>query len=253
VVSNHQGSGFSPDAIAVTREGASRWRERLADAAPLGEAEGLRLLSDFGVPAVACQEAASCEEAAAAAEALGYPVVIKTAEPGIAHKTEKRGVHLGLNDAEALSRAYRDLAERLGPRVLVAEMARGSVVEMILGLVRDPAFGPVVVIGSGGIHAEVLEDVAFALPPFGPETARRLVDRLSLRPLLDGLRGAPPADFDAFCRAAANFSTLAAGLGDRLESLDVNPVLVRPDGCVAVDAFVNPAVGPCAQGASRAA
>jgi hypothetical protein len=231
VVSNHQGSGFSPDAIAVTREGlpvldgASRWRERLADAAPLGEAEGLRLLSDFGVPAVACQEAASCEEAAAAAEALGYPVVIKTAEPGIA--TEKRGVHLGLNDAEALSRAYRDLAERLGPRVLVAEMARGSVVEMILGLVRDPAFGPVVVIGSGGIHAEVLEDVAFALPPFGPETARRLVDRLSLRPLLDGLRGAPPADFDAFCRAAANFSTLAAGLGDRLESLDVNPVASR--------------------------
>jgi hypothetical protein len=132
-------------------------------------------------------------------------------------------------------------------------MVSGPVVEMILGLVRDPAFGPIVVLGSGGIHAEVLEDVVFALPPFGAETARRLVDRLRLRALLDGVRGAPPADLAAFCRAAANFSTLAACLGDRLESFDVNPVLVRPEGCVAVDATVKPAVGPCARGASQAA
>jgi len=137
--------------------------------------------------------------------------------------------------------------------VLVAEMASGPAVEMILGLVRDPAFGPIVVIGSGGIHAEVLEDVVFALPPFSAETARRLVDRLSLRSLLDGTRGAAPADIAGFCQAAAIFSALAAGLGDRLESFDVNPVLVRPDGCVAVDATAKPAVRPCAQGASQAA
>ncbi len=291
VVSNHQGSGFSPDAIAVTREGlpvldglgvflkgvkhlfdyrdfvarvaeappptdqdtVRRWRARLAETEPFGEAEGLRLLMDFGVPAVPCREATSAEEAYAAAKSLGYPVVLKTAEPGITHKTEKSGVHLGLMDADAVDQAYRDLAKRLGPHVLVTEMATGPAVEMILGLVRDPGFGPVVVIGSGGIHAEVLQDVAFALPPFGPETACRLVDRLWLRPLLDGARGAPPADVAAFCRAAAHFSVLAASLGDRLESLDVNPVLVRADGCVAVDTFVKPAVGPCARGASRAA
>jgi acyl-CoA synthetase (NDP forming) len=291
VVSNHQGSGFSPDTVAVTREGlpvldglevflkgvkhlfeyrdfaargaetpptaeqvtVTAWRQRLEEAGLLGEIEGLRLLSDFGVPAIACQEASSREEATAAAEALGYPAVLKTAEPHIAHKTEQGGVHLGLRDADAVAKAYGDLAERLGPRVLVAEMARGPAVEMILGLVRDATFGPIVVIGIGGIHAEVLEDVVFALPPFGPETARRLVDRLRLRPLLDGARGARPADLAAFCRAAAHFSVLAAVLGDRLESLDVNPVLVRPDGCVAIDAFVKPAEGPCARGTSRAA
>ena len=291
LVSNHQGSGFSADAIQVTREGlpvldgletflkgvkhlfdyrdfeargaeapppveqdtVRRWRERLAEDAALGEAEALKLLRDFGVPAIACQEATSLEEAHAAAKTLGYPIALKTAEPGIAHKTERGGVHLGLSDENALAQAYRDLADRLGPRVLVAEMVRGPAVEMILGLVRDPAFGPIVVIGSGGIHAEVLEDVVFALPPFGAATARRLIDRLSLRPLLDGTRGAPPADIAALCQTAASFSALAACLGDRLESVDVNPVLVRPDGCVAVDANVKPAAGPCAQGASQAA
>ncbi len=291
LVSNHQGSGYSPAAIAVTREGlpvldgvevflkgvkhlfayrdflergadapppadeetVSHWRGCLAEDTALSEAESLRLLSDFGVPAIACQEATSREEASSAAENLGYPVALKTAEPGVAHKTERRGVHLGLDDANALAQAYQDLEARLGPRVLVAEMASGPAVEMILGLVRDPAFGPIVVIGSGGIHAEVLEDVVLALPPFGAETARRLVDRLRLRALLDGVRGAPPADLAAFCRAAANFSALAACLGDRLESVDVNPVLVRPEGCVAVDATVKPAVGPCARGASQAA
>jgi hypothetical protein len=293
VVSNHQGSGFSPAAIAVTREGlpvldglevflkgvkhlfayrdfrdhqatdarrsdvdqdmVARWRERLAEGATLSEAESMRLLSDFGVPVIACQEVTSHEEACMAAERIGYPVALKTAEPGIAHKTERGGVHLGLSDTNALAQAYRDLGARLGPRVLVAEMVSGPVVEMILGLVRDPAFGPIVVLGSGGIHAEVLEDVVFALPPFGAETARRLVDRLRLRALLDGVRGAPPTDLAAFCQAAANFSALAAHLGDRLESVDVNPILVRPDGCVAVDATVKPAVRPCARGAGQAA
>ncbi len=291
IVSNHQGSGFSPAAIAVTREGlpvldgletflkgvkhlfayrdfkdrqdsrpnpvardvVSRWRARLSDGQLLSERDGMDLLSDFGVPAVACREATSREEACAAAESLGYPVALKTAEPGIAHKTDLDGVRLGLSDGNAVAEAYENMTARLGPRVLMAEMVRGPAVEMILGLVRDPSFGPVVVLGSGGVHAEVLDDVVFALPPFDAGTARRLVDRLRLRPLLDGVRGRPPGDLDSFCRAAANFSALAAHLGDRLESLDVNPVLVRPAGCVAVDAHVRPAGNPCARGASQAA
>ncbi len=293
VVSNHQGSGFSPATVAVTREGlpvldglevflkgvkhlfafrdfqarlteaapplpadrdtAAQWRERLQAGAVPGEREALDLLGAFGVPVVACREAGDEDEALAAAAEVGYPVALKTAAPGVAHKTDLAGVHLRLGDAAALSQAYRDLSARLGPRVLVAEMVDGPAVEMILGLVHDPAFGPVVLLGSGGIHAEVLKDVVFALPPFDATAARRLVDRLSLRPLLDGVRGQPPADIDAFCRAAANFSVLAAQLGDRLESLDVNPVLVRPDGCVAVDAVAKPRGKACAAGASQAA
>lgn len=278
LVSNHQGSGYAPEAVAVTREGLpvldgvetflkgvkhlfdhrdfrarpasrpsifprqtlDRWRARLSQDCPLGEAEALGLLGDFGVPGALCREVADLSAARAAAEAIGYPVALKTAEPGIAHKSERGGVRLGIADAGALEAAYGELATAIGPRALVAEMVCGPAVEMILGLVRDPAFGPVVVLGSGGLHAEILQDVVFALPPFDAVEARRLVDRLRLRPLLDGARGAPPADLAAFCAAAANFSVLAAGLGDRLESLDVNPVLVRPRGCIAVDAFVKP-------------
>ncbi len=114
----------------------------------------------------------------------------------------------------------------------------GAGVEMILGLVRDAQFGPLVMIGMGGVHAETLGDAVFGLPPFDAACARRLVDRLALRPLLDGVRGAPPADIDGLCQAAARLSVLAAALGDVIAELDINPLIVGPDGCLAVDALV---------------
>ena len=277
VVSNHQGSGSSPDALAVTREGLpvldgigpflegvkhllghrdfrtraagpppaaedavlAKWRNRLTQGA-VGEADALAMLADFGVPAVACREAASLEDAQDVADALGYPVALKTAEPGIAHKSERGGVRLGLAGAAAVEAAYQNLAETIGPRVLVARMVEGPSVEMILGMTHDRDFGPVIVVGSGGIHAELLQDVVFALPPFDAVEARRLLDRLRLRPLLDGPRDAPPADVGAFCEAVANFSVLATGLGDWISSMDVNPVLAGPEGCFAVDAMIVP-------------
>jgi hypothetical protein len=121
--------------------------------------------------------------------------------------------------------------------VAIAEMIEGPAVEMILGLTRDADFGPIVLIGFGGIHAEILKDVAVAKPPFDANEARRLIDTLRLRRLLDGARGAPAADMDAFAAAAAHFSVLAATLGPRLDAFDVNPVLVLPRGCHAVDAL----------------
>ena len=198
------------------------------------------MLADFGVPAVACRETASLEDAQDVADALGYPVALKTAEPGIAHKSERGGVRLGLAGAAAVEVAYQNLAETIGPRVLVARMVEGPSVEMILGMTHDRDFGPVIVVGSGGIHAELLQDVVFALPPFDAVEARRLLDRLRLRPLLDGPRDAPPADVGAFCEAVANFSVLATGLGDWISSMDVNPVLAGPEGCFAVDAMIVP-------------
>jgi hypothetical protein len=180
------------------------------------------------------------DDAAAAAVRLGFPVVLKTAAPGIAHKSDVGGVILKLADENAVRSAYRDLSVRLGPRVLVAAMVTGPSVEMIFGLTRDPDFGPIVLAGFGGIHAEVLKDAAVAKPPFDAAEARRLIDSLRLRPLLDGVRGAPPADIDALAAALARFSVLAAAIGDRVEAIDVNPVLVRPDGVVAVDALIVP-------------
>ena len=106
---------------------------------------------------------------------------------------------------------------------------------------RDPTFGPLVLVAAGGILVELLHDRALAFPPLDEAGARRLVDRLKIRPLLDGVRGAEPSDVDALVRAISRLSVLAADLGDLLSALDVNPVIVSPTGCVAVDALVIPA------------
>ena len=146
---------------------------------------------------------------------------------------------LNIPDESALVIAYDDLAARLGPAVLVSAMAQPGV-EMFLGVRRDPQFGPVVLLGFGGIHAETLQDVAFALPPFDALHATRCVDRLRLRPLLDGLRGAPASDIEAFAQAAAGFAALVHALRDDIAELDVNPLIVTESGCIAVDALLVP-------------
>jgi hypothetical protein len=109
---------------------------------------------------------------------------------------------------------------------------------MMLGMRVDPQFGPVVLIGFGGIYAETLKDVTFALPPFCPAHARRCVDHLQLRPMLDGQRGKPPADIDAFCDTAARFSAMIDALRHTLTEVDVNPIIVHGSGCTIVDALV---------------
>ena len=140
-------------------------------------------------------------------------------------------------DEAALREAYADMSESLGPDVLVAAMAPPGI-EMILGAKRDPQFGPVVLLGFGGIYAETLKDVSVLLPPFSADSARRHVDRLKLRPLLSGARGAPPSDIEAFCAAASGYSALVHALADVIEEFDVNPVIVHESGCTAVDALI---------------
>jgi succinyl-CoA synthetase beta subunit len=201
--------------------------------------EGLALLADWGVPVVAAEVAHSPEEALAAAGRVGWPVALKTAARGVVHKSDVGGVLLGLDGPERLAAAYAELAGRLGPRVTVAAMA-GPGVELALGVVDDPQFGPLVMVAAGGVLVEVLRDRRFALPPFGHHQAMAMLDRLAVRPLLDGVRGAPPADLDAVADAVARLSTLAVDLGPDLAALDVNPLIAGPDGCVAVDALVVP-------------
>lgn len=219
---------------------ARHWRDRLASDEPFDEFDSLRLLADFGLPAAPCEVAIDETATLDAAARIGYPVVCKTAMRGIDHKSDVDGVALGIRTPRELATVYRDMADRLGPRVAVAKMIEGPKVEMILGMTRDPALGPVVLLGFGGIHAEALKDVAFLKPPFDAAEARRKIDGLRLRPLLDGSRGAPACDVGALAEAAARFSVLAASLGDMLDSVDVNPVLAMPEGCLAVDALVAP-------------
>jgi acyl-CoA synthetase (NDP forming) len=228
-------SGSSPVSDAV-REG---WRDRLSSGEPLGEVEGLAMLADYDIPVTEAMRAGSLDDALAAAGKVGYPVALKTAMH--AHKSNVDGVRLGLGNAGHLEQAYLDIAGRLGSAVTVAAMAPPGV-EIHLGIVRDQQFGPLVMVAAGGVLVEVLGDRRLALPPLDEARARSLVDRLRVRPLLDGVRGAPPADVAALVRAVVGLSWLANDLGDRLEALDANPVICGADGCVAVDALVLPRV-----------
>jgi acyl-CoA synthetase (NDP forming) len=219
----------------------SSWRKRLALAcgAPLGEADALSLLEHFGVRTSRPIAVESAATAADAARQLGYPVVLKSAHPGLAHKTEQGGVVVSIRDESDLAAAYQDLWERLGPAALVAPMIEGEV-ELLLGARQDPQFGPIVVLGFGGILAETLRDAVFALPPFSPADARAYLDRLRLRPLLDGTRGKPAVNIDAFCESASCFSVLVHELKDSIADFDVNPVIANAAAAVAVDALVIP-------------
>jgi acyl-CoA synthetase (NDP forming) len=227
-----------PEPVADTvRES---WRVRLAPGSEtLDEREGLSLLADYGIPVQKSRVINTLEDAVATAEEFGYPVVLKTAATGILHKTEVGGVKLALTDKNAVVDAYMDLAQRLGPRVLVAQMVWGNI-EMAFGMINDPMFGPFVLIATGGTWIEVLKDRQVALAPVDPGSARRRIDALRMRKLLDGVRGAPACDIDSLVHAFTRLSVLAADLGDLISEMDVNPVKVGPAGAIAVDALVAP-------------
>jgi len=232
----------TPDVHAARQ---ARWRARLRR--PLTGAEAFALLADYGVTATPVRAAGDVAAVVAAAADLGYPVVLKTDEPGIAHKSDVGGVVLGLADAAAVRAAYADLAARLGPRVLVAATAPAGV-EASVGMVRDPMLGPMVVLAAGGSLVELLADAVFALPPVSEAQARALLARLRIAPLLQGFRGAPAGDVVALARCVAGVAQLAVEVGDRLGALEVNPVVVSPSGAVAVDVLVAPdesGGGPC--------
>ncbi|WP_211867947.1 acetate--CoA ligase family protein [Neoroseomonas terrae] len=211
------------------------------------EAEGKRILAEAGVPAVPEKACASVEEAVAAAEAFGYPVVAKILSPDILHKSEIGGVILDLADAAAVREAHATLLARAAERapgariegVLIAKQIKGAV-EMALGIARDPVFGPVAMVGLGGVFIEILKDVSFRRCPFGEAEAEQMIRSLKGFPLLDGARGRPKADVAALASALAALSRFAAGAGDRLAGVDVNPLLVLPQGqgAFAADAVI---------------
>jgi len=216
----------------------------------LDEAASLALLAERGVPVVAYRVCASAGDARSAYAALGGGrVVVKGCSSHIAHKSELGIVRVGIESADGVEAAYGEVvaaAARAGETldaVIVASMARGRR-ELMIGAHLDPTFGPVLVVGDGGKYVEAMPDAATVLAPFTSERIERALRRLRIAPLLDGVRGEPPMDVEAFCRAAAAVGTLIADPAAGIASLDVNPVIVgaRGEGCVAVDALVFRAV-----------
>ena len=216
-----------------------RWRGRLELGLPLDEQEGLQLLADYGIRTVEARVVKGFRDALDAAMELGWPVALKTAEREIQHKSEVGGVKLHIGGAPALKAAYEEMASRLGPRVTVAKMAPKGV-ELAFGIVWDPQLGPLVLVAAGGVLVEILHDRRLALPPLDESRARRMVDRLKVRRLLDGVRGQPPAHVGAVVGALVSLSRLAVDLGEHIGALDANPVIATPEECLAVDALVIP-------------
>ena len=197
-----------------------------------------RVLAHFGITALCERLTQTPEEAKAAAEAIGYPVALKGISPDITHKTETGLVKLNIADAGALRQAWDELersmnlhhpdARREG--MLIQSMVTGDVVETIAGVNRDPAFGSAVVVGLGGIFVELLRDVSLELAPLSPARAKAMINRLQAAKLLQGFRGKQPADIAALEETLVRLGRMAHALGERLVSLDLNPLMVLPEG-----------------------
>jgi acyl-CoA synthetase (NDP forming) len=207
----------------------------------LGEREAKQALAQYGIQSAPEHQARNADEAVRAAQELGYPVVLK-ADGDIEHKTEAGAVKLNLRDEAELRAACAAMtAAKSG--FLVQRMITGGV-ELVVGVKRDPQVGPVLLVGMGGVLVEVLRDTALALAPVGKAEARRMLESLKGYRLLQGYRGAPAADLDAVCDAIVRVSEFAADHADQVEEIDVNPLLARPDGALALDALIVRRDGP---------
>ncbi len=228
---------------------AKRARAIIETAAPgeaLSEHASKLLLATYGIKA--SKDVLVGTEAAAvkAAAGLGSPVVMKVSSPDLLHKSDLGLVRVGVASAKEVRVAFTELmaaARRAGGKqariegVLVCEMVTGGV-ETVVGVSRDPLFGPVVMAGLGGIFVEVLEDVTFRVPPFDEHEALRMLHELAGFKLLEGVRGAKPVDIGALVDVIMKVSRLALDLSDEIAELDINPLVVRPRGAVALDALV---------------
>lgn len=216
-----------------------KWRRILEEKSDFDEAKALLMFSEFGIGTPRFSLITSLAELLEAAGPLRFPVVLKTAAPGILHKSEVAGVKLNIRKVEDLAAAYEDLSTRLGGRAIVAEMSVPGT-EFAIGMISDRQFGPLMMVASGGIFVEIFKDRRVAMPPLDRAAALRTIAQLKSRPLLDGVRGTAPGNIEAFAELVSRFSYMIARIGDLIEGIDANPVIVTPGGAMVVDGVVIP-------------
>ena len=224
--------------VGIDQTKCDYWRQRLQAETKVTETLASQCLANLGIPMLQSILVGSEKELALAGANVGFPLVLKTAQPEIDHKSDVGGVVLNIANQADLLKAYREMADRLGPKGMVAPMLQSSGIEMILGISRDSQFGPTVVAGFGGIFAEVLSDVAVLIPPFNATAVKRVLENLSMADLLKGARGASKVDVDSYCEVAARLSEIAVAFSDTLVEVDINPIMLTADGCVGLDALM---------------
>jgi acetyltransferase len=214
--------------------------------ATLSEAKSKYLLEAYGIPTTLPHAAGSADEAVEHADKMGYPVVLKILSPQITHKTDVGGVVLNLKTAESVRLAYDVIVSKAAEMRPDADIQGVTVqpmvnqensVELILGIKQDPVFGAVLMIGTGGIYAELFRDRTLELPPLNEKLARRMLEKLKIYPLLQGYRGKPPINIDKLLEVLIRLSYLAADYPEITE-LDINPLLATPTGVIALDGRV---------------
>ena len=211
----------------------------------LTEHESMAALQSYGIPMVAGGAASSREKAAQLADGLGYPVVMKVLSADLGHKTDVGGVKLDLFGEEQVLRAFDEIMEAVGAGEPEARIMGVSVqrqvnrgTELIIGGLRDPHFGPVVMFGLGGIYTDVLADVAFRLAPLGESAARDLMRETAAYRMLTGIRGERPADLDQLAGIICKIGDLLVG-HEAVEEVEMNPFVIPAEGSpVAVDALI---------------
>lgn len=204
--------------------------------AALSEHAGKAVLAAYGLPIPAAR-VVPWQEAAAAAAAIGFPVVMKASAAHLEHKSELGGVLLGIRSSEQAVSAAQTLA-KLSDQVLVEQMIDEGVAEILVGITVDAQFGQVLVIGAGGVQTELWHDSVSLLPPWSAAQVQRALSKLKVARLLEGFRGKPAGDVPALIDAILAIGRYATANSTRLLELDVNPIIVRPRGVVAVDALI---------------
>ena len=206
----------------------------------LSEYESKKLLSLYGIPVTRETLSRSADEAVSAAADLGFPVVLKACSPELMHKTERGCIELNLRSERDVREAYGRIIRSVDLElegVLVQEMVPGQR-ELVVGLNRDPQFGPCVMLGIGGMMTEVFKDTAFRMAPFGMIEAKDMTEELRFKAILSAFRGQKPADMDSLCRTLIAVGKIGLEL-ETVSELDINPMIITPEGrVVAVDALV---------------
>lgn len=210
----------------------------------LTEQQSEEILRCYGIDFASSEIASTLDDAIASARRIGYPVVLKAAGEGVAHKSDAGLVRVGIEDVDALTAAYEDITtkyRRVSGReqapVKVAQLVADGL-ETICGIVVDPSFGPVVTFGLGGVYAEILGDVAMRVCPIEPDVARALVGESKAYPILEGARGGPKLDIDALAETLSRLSRFAHDWSHRLRGVDINPLRIRTSGVIGLDALI---------------
>jgi acyl-CoA synthetase (NDP forming) len=225
--------------IDLDSDALKKYQDQLDQSDFVSEAEALNMFFNLGLSANQSNIIENEEELVSTAKEMGFPLVLKTAVDDVYHKSELSGVYLNIDSEDELRSSYKELQEKLPGNALLAKMIQSEGVEMIVGMTTDQQLGPMVTIGFGGYYAEAMNDAITLMPPFSKEMAKKALSKLKMKTLLEGYRGSKPADLDAFSEFASRFSVIAVELSNQVCEIDLNPVILGNDNCIAVDALIS--------------